>query len=432
MGHHSDITKRFFLLAKHQEIQALRHLSSNCKIVKAVTEMIHQLQRERGMSNVFLCSRGERFATQRAQQETASEMSEKTLRSLLNALYLSNSDNGLTMRLVTTITFALQGMDNLKDLRSKVALQQLTPTESTNAFCRLVAALIDVIFEAADVANDPAITRLLVALFNFIQGKEYAGQERACGAIGFSSSHFQQSLCDRITALTDSQNHSFETFSKFADDTELSMWQQQLESDHAQHLSRLRKMICELGETDTCTAELSEIWYDIATLRIDAMQDIEEHITDRLIEKATLRIAQAEEELRNNELLIASLNSSPPISSPPTGDTPISMIYDKTVKGLSMEGTHNEVVITSTSLSAHKSFYDLIRQQAQHIQDIANELNGAKQALNEQKAIDRVKLLLMQQGQLSESQAYKKLQSAAMEQNIRIAELAQRMLESLS
>jgi hypothetical protein len=323
-------------------------------------------------------------------------------------------------------------MDNLKDLRSKVALQQLTPTESTNAFCRLIAALIDVIFEAADVANDPAITRLLVALFNFIQGKEYAGQERACGAIGFSSSHFQQSLCDRITALTDSQNHSFETFSKFADDTELSMWQQQLESDHAQHLSRLRKMICELGETDTCTAELSEIWYDIATLRIDAMQDIEEHITDRLIEKATLRIAQAEEELRNNELLIASLNSSPPISSPPTGDTPISMIYDKTVKGLSMEGTHNEVGITSTSLSAHKSFYDLIRQQAQHIQDIANELNGAKQALNEQKAIDRVKLLLMQQGQLSESQAYKKLQSAAMEQNIRIAELAQRMLESLS
>lgn len=96
-----------------------------------------------------------------------------------------------------------------------------------------------------------------------------------------------------------------------------------------------------------------------------------------------------------------------------------------------MEGTHSEMGITSTSLSAHKSFYDLIRQQAQHIQDIANELNGAKQALNEQKAIDRVKLLLMQQGKLSESQAYKKLQSAAMEQNIRIAELAQRMLESL-
>ena len=78
-----------------------------------------------------------------------------------------------------------------------------------------------------------------------------------------------------------------------------------------------------------------------------------------------------------------------------------------------------------------RTIYDLIRQQAQHIQDIANELNGAKQALNEQKAIDRVKLLLMQQGKLSENQAYKKLQTAAMEQNIRIAELAQRMLNNI-
>ena len=156
------------------------------------------------------------------------------------------------------------------------------------------------------------------------------------------------------------------------------------------------------------------------------MQDIEEHITDRLIEQATLRIGQAEEELRNNELLIASLNSSPPID-----DTPVSMIYDSTVKGFSIADTPNESGITSTSLSAHKSFYDLIRQQAQHIQDIANELNGAKQALNEQKAIDRVKLLLMQQGKLSENQAYKKLQTAAMEQNIRIAELAQRMLDNI-
>lgn len=35
--------------------------------------------------------------------------------------------------------------------------------------------------EAADVAADPAVSRLLVALFNLMQGKEFAGQERADG-----------------------------------------------------------------------------------------------------------------------------------------------------------------------------------------------------------------------------------------------------------
>ncbi|MEC7471101.1 MAG: ANTAR domain-containing protein, partial [Pseudomonadota bacterium] len=81
------------------------------------------------------------------------------------------------------------------------------------------------------------------------------------------------------------------------------------------------------------------------------------------------------------------------------------------------------------TLSAHKSFYELIRGQSQRIEEMAGQLTAAKQALNEQKVIDRAKLLLMQQGKISEQQAYRKLQTSAMEQNIRIAELAQRVVQ---
>ncbi|OFI36351.1 hypothetical protein BFC17_00280 [Alteromonas lipolytica] len=423
MSKHSDITKRFLLSAKHQEIQALQHLSSNCRTVKAVKDMIHQLQRERGMSNVFLSSQGERFGSPLQSQVAASEQSEQDLRSLLKSLYLGQHDNGQSMRLLSSITFALQGMDHLPDLRNKISDQKLSALESTNAYCRLIAGLLDVVFEAADVASDPKMTRLLVALFNFMQGKEYAGQERAWGAIGFAESHFDQDLGDRISALTESQQHCFETFTNFADDEEQHMWLDQQNSDIAAQIARLRQMIQTLASGGECSAELSEIWYDIATQRIDAMQSIEAHLTDRLTEQASLRIKQAEEELRNHELLIATLNNAPPLA-----DTPITMLYDNTVKGLKGAEVKSEKLPEGSALSAHKSFYDLIRGQAQRIEDMADELNAAKQALNEQKVIDRAKLLLMQQGGLSEQQAYRKLQSSAMEQNIRLAELAQRVV----
>ncbi|NVK57222.1 MAG: nitrate- and nitrite sensing domain-containing protein [Alteromonadaceae bacterium] len=426
MAKHSDITKRFLLSAKHQEIQALHHLSSNCRTVKALKDLIHQLQRERGVSNVYLGSRGERFADTRLKQLKASEKSEQNLRSLLKSLYLGKHDNGQSMRLLSSITFALQGMDHLPNLRTKINAQQLTPLESTNAYCRLVAGLLDVVFEAADVASDPTMTRLLVALFNFMQGKEYAGQERAWGAIGFSESQFDHSLCERISALTEAQNQCFETFSNFADAEELHMWQQLQKSEHTVQIERLRSMICSLADGDECAAELSEVWYDIATLRIDAMQDIEEHLTQRLTEQAALRIKQAEEEQRNHELLVASLNNSPPHA-----DAPITMLYDSTLQGLRGADVHEEELVESSTISAHKSFYDLIRGQAKNIQEMASELAAAKQALNEQKVIDRAKLLLMQQAKISEQQAYKKLQSAAMEQNIRIAELAQRVVSKV-
>ena len=43
----------------------------------------------------------------------------------------------------------------------------------------MIALLLAVGFEAADTAADPETSRALIALVNFAQGKEYAGQERA-------------------------------------------------------------------------------------------------------------------------------------------------------------------------------------------------------------------------------------------------------------
>lgn len=428
MAKHSDITKRFLLAAKHQEIASLRQLSSNCRTVKAVKDLIHQLQRERGISNVFLGSKGEFFAEQRQVQLTQSNECEQTLRSVLKSLYLGGHDHNQPMRLLSRITFALQGIDHLPVLREQIDELTLTPLDSTSAYSRLIAGLLEVVFEAADVASDPQTTKLLVSLFNFMQGKEYAGQERAWGAIGFAESNIDASICDKVQALTASQAQCFETFLNFADDEEATQWASLQHSDTTQNMDRLRKMICQFSSSDTVSPELSEVWYGVATQRIDTMQLIEEHLTERLTRLAENKIAVAEQDLRNHEALIASLNDSPVAVG-----SPFTMLFDKSVTGLrGLETELEEQLEESSALSAHKSFYELIRGQSQHIQQMKNELDDAKQALHEQKSIDRAKLLLMQQGKLSEQQAYRKIQASAMEQNIRIAELAKRIVDKVS
>ncbi|WP_218310080.1 nitrate regulatory protein [Alteromonas antoniana] len=424
MAKHSDITKRFLLAAKRQEIAALQQLSSNCRTVKAVKDLIHQLQRERGISNVFLGSKGELFVEQRQHQLLQSKECEQTLRSVLKSLYLGNHDHNQPMRLLSRITFALQGIDHLPVLREKVDNLALTPLESTSAYSRLIAGLLEVVFEAADVASDPQTTRLLVALFNFMQGKEYAGQERAWGAIGFAQANISASICDKVQALTASQSQCFDTFVSYADDEETSQWEGLQQSEVTQNIERLRRMICQISGTETVSSELSEVWYEVATQRIDTMQLTEEHLTGRLTHLAESKIVQAEEELRNHELLVASLNDAVMATG-----SPFTMLFDKSVKGLSgLDAEADDALEEPSVLSAHKSFYELIRDQSQYIHDMKAELAEAKQALHEQKSIDRAKLLLMQQGKLSEQQAYRKMQTSAMAQNIRLADLAKRIV----
>jgi response regulator NasT len=61
--------------------------------------------------------------------------------------------------------------------------------------------------------------------------------------------------------------------------------------------------------------------------------------------------------------------------------------------------------------------------------DTRNELHELSSALQDRKVIDRAKALLMQRQALSEETAYAKLRKTAMDKNLKIVEVAQRMLD---
>ena len=66
----------------------------------------------------------------------------------------------------------------------------------------------------------------------------------------------------------------------------------------------------------------------------------------------------------------------------------------------------------------------------QELAKTRSELDERTAELQDRKVIDRAKGLLMQRQALSEKQAYEKLRKAAMDKGLRLAEVAQRMLDA--
>jgi response regulator NasT len=66
----------------------------------------------------------------------------------------------------------------------------------------------------------------------------------------------------------------------------------------------------------------------------------------------------------------------------------------------------------------------------QELAETRTELHERNAELQDRKVIDRAKGLLMQRQALSEQQAYDKLRKAAMDKGLRVAEVAQRMLDA--
>ena len=421
----STSTKRFLLAAKHAELNSLHSLSSNCKIVMAATQMIHQLQKERGTTNVYLGSKGVTYKTNLPVQFKHTSEAEEQLRALLKSKFLNNDAIHTQARLLTSITLASQGLEQLPKLRKQIQKLQITPLKSTDAYCRLISKIINLIFEAADVSSDASITKMLVALFNFIQGKELAGQERALGAIGFSQQKHEPKILSKMHELESAQHDVFERFLEFSVSQEQTAWQAIQLSELTKDINKLRAMFNALSASNSYTPELGEVWYEVATKRIDALQNIETMLTTRLMEQVQVRIKEADAEISNHSLLMEK------ISDDNATDPGFNMLFDRRFSGLhSEEGSaaeqHHDVQ------SGHKSFYDLICEQANHINQMSAELENVKRALHEQKVIGRAKILLMQSSNVGEHQAHQLLQKAAMSQNQSLIDVANSIVAKVS
>ncbi|WVM93442.1 ANTAR domain-containing protein [Halopseudomonas pachastrellae] len=77
----------------------------------------------------------------------------------------------------------------------------------------------------------------------------------------------------------------------------------------------------------------------------------------------------------------------------------------------------------------NRSLLDALHEQTQRLQQLQDELEQARETLNERKLVERAKGLLMSQHGLNEEEAYRTLQNAAMERGQRLAEVARTVLE---
>lgn len=401
----------FLLAAKHAEISALQQLQINCTLVTRVTELIHELQRERGLSNTYLVSDGQRFSQQRDDELKATGLAEAGFREALDKLD-KNLQFPDSARLLSSIAFVIQCLDGLTVLRQQVTARKISAKENTSRFSRLISGLLTVVFEAADISDDPEVTRALVALFNFLQGKEYAGQERAMGLIGFTQGNFPNELQEKVRELKDAQSRCFDIYTEFSTTIPKARWRQLESSEATTELDRLRRMIERYRSEDSLPTSISEVWYEVATRRIDEMQSIELDLTADLTELCDKKIQIAEEDLRLHREHLKELAT---VDAPP--ESPLALLPDGIIDS-------GRGITPGVNVKLARSISDLVQGQAERLQRISSELAEARQALDERKLIDKAKGLLIQSKGISEDEAYRHLRQAAMDNNKRMVEVA--------
>jgi hypothetical protein len=412
------LAARFLRSAHLCRARDLKLLSILSDLVKGISELIHALQKERGASSIYLGSNGAHFADRLVARVAESRGLEVRVRDHLGHMDEKLDPMSCSARFYTRVAFAFRALDSLPGTREQVSALTLAPQDAVKAFTDVIALLLAVGFEAADTAADPETSRALIALVNFAQGKEYAGQERATAGAALSRGHFDAVVRRHLRHLDAAQERAFKIFTEFADPRHVTMFLELSSSPETAEFKQLRAGAFEQSPGGEPLSVTADAWYEVTTRRIDAMRGIEDCVAADLGRLCAVKLAEAKAGARRVDAVDRDVpNLTAPfamlVTDPEPGDS------QGVAGGGELYGMEDGLP------KPMRSILEVVEAQSRRIDDISSQLESARVALTERKIVERAKGILMRSRRLSEKDAYTLLRQTAMSQNKRIFEVAE-------
>lgn len=371
----------WFRYARHIQKNQLRQLAQLGVLAGKISHLTHMLQCERGASNIWLCSRGRLYALECRASSALADEQMTTLMPVLEGLKPLTSS-----ALCHRIAAAVAGLEQLPALRAQIKELAIDADQAMAQFSRTIGQLLSIIPQLNDSIDDPAIAARLVALYSFMQGKELVGQERALGAIGFTWGTFsdaqRQALVDRI----DGQQPCFDTFLSLSEPTVAALFSK--ECGAGLEIEQMRRLAC-TRTPPTDNGDNALRWFSLQTQRLEYLRTLEEALINAL-NRETDRLLSEDDE-------VITLHTQ-------------------------------QLTSDATRHYQDKTLLPLVRQQAQEIEQLSQQLASLKDTLEERKVIDKAKNVLMNHQNMSEEQAWQCLRKMAMDKNQRMVEIARALL----
>jgi len=267
----------FMALSTNSEMEELTKLT---KLTAVYSELVHELQKERGMTAGFIGSKGTKFSQKLPQQRSnANSKIDKRL-----AYWQENKfDNQAIQQLNNNIN---QRLSNLNDIRRKVDQLSIPLPQALAFYTKTNEMLLSISSIIVALSSDANVTKETVAYYNFVQGKERAGIERAVLANTFVKNEFGQGMFQKFITLLSEQSIYFYSFNAFSNEKNKDVFTQTLNNPSVDEVRKLRKIALNNFSAGNFNVD-SNYWFTQSTKRIGLLKQIEDKLSQSLLTLVT-------------------------------------------------------------------------------------------------------------------------------------------------
>ena len=175
--------------------------------------LVHELQKERGLSEGFIGSKGAaKFRTKVNAQRINTDKANKSLADSLLSFDAAAFGPGF----VQLVKDAQRPLASLPGSRTKINDLSFTVPDVAGYYSGTIAKLLNIIGSMASLSSNADLANSIVAYISFLQAKERSGQERAIGAGGIASGQMPSALLQKFIGLIGQQKAFLDTFNAYA------------------------------------------------------------------------------------------------------------------------------------------------------------------------------------------------------------------------
>ena len=267
------------------------HVQELVGMAGQISALVHEAQRERGASSLYLAAKGNKFRSELDAQRARTDVARAALDAGRTGLDLAAFGAGVARR-NATLTEQLASID---PHRAAVDGLGRTPAQNMALYSGLIANALDLVREVSQVAASADLAARINSYSSFLALKELAGQERAAASAIFGAGQIDLAGHERLAGLSAGQSTYESLFRLGAVPEQAALLDAGKAAPAAREVDRLRRLVLDTPPGTPLAFTDAPAWFGLATQRIDTLKTIEDRLTADLGAAASAARADAEQ-----------------------------------------------------------------------------------------------------------------------------------------
>lgn len=269
------------VLDKSRTLSEMKTVQTLASLSVKISSLVHEMQKERGATALFLGSKGTEFGSELQSQRSETDKKLNDLKEFLKGFESGGFGSGFKNRLDN----AVNNLSRIGDKRTSASSMTMSAAEVIGYYTDTIASLLDVISHISKLSNNAEITTLTFAYNNFLLGKERAGIERAVLSNTFAADAFGPGMFGRFNSVVAEQNAYLRLFLALATPEQEEFYSSKMKGEFVDETARMRKIAIEKSDKGGFGIEAPD-WFKMQTGKINLLKEVEDRLSNDLGSKA--------------------------------------------------------------------------------------------------------------------------------------------------